>query len=285
MPFAKSVSRLTGLFLVLAAASAIASGPGRADTHLADVSIDYDLTISGAGAAEISLQAELRSDSYRIGGEGRTVGLIDLIAQMRFSGTTSGAVNSGDLKPATHVHDYSERSRARHVKLTYDRSGKPAISAKPPFDPSLSRVPLPESKIAGVLDPVSVFVAPAVPGHKPLSAAQCERSFAVFDGRIRVDMRMSYLGTEPAGSLRGSNYAGPVLRCRAFVQPIGGHKKEAFLTKLSRARDIEVWLAPAAAGNYLVPVRLSLPTPIGRAELLARRLIDKPAAKHASLSD
>lgn len=258
------------------------AAPASADAHIADVSIKYQLLIAGAEAAVLDLDAKLSEASYRVSGSGKTTGLIDLFARMRFSGSSHGKVAKRSLRPAEHNHNFSERGKRRDVKLTFDRSGKPKVKAVPEFDPSLSRIPLEEKHLTGTIDPASVFVVPVV-ASGPLSRQQCERTVSVIDGQIRFDMTLSHLKSEQAGKLAGSNYRGPVLRCNARVRPIGGHRKKGFLADLANQRGIEVWLAPTADNRYLIPLRVTLPTPIGQAELRMRKLTVAPAVRRASL--
>jgi hypothetical protein len=277
---------LTPALIVTAGlAGAIPAGAAPPDAKLSEVGVTYELLIAGAVAAELEIGATLNERSYRVEGEGRTTGLIDFLVRMRFSGTASGTVAQDAIAPVSHGHHYSERSRERTVKISYDREGRATVDAQPRFDPSLSRVPLPADKMVGTIDPASVFIVPAVAGRGPLDPAQCTRSVAVLDGQIRFDMTLRHLSSAASQVVRGVDYRGPVIRCNVRIKAVGGYKPGKFLDRLGDADDIEVWFAPVADGHYLVPLRLSLPTPLGRAELHARRLIETPAARNVSLDN
>jgi len=279
------VRRITqAIILVVGLAAAAAPHAAlAADVKLSDVAIDYDLLISGAPAAELQIDAALFDKSYQVTGAGQTTGLIDLLVRMRFSGNTSGKVARDTLIPAVHTHHYQERGSARDVRISYRKDGRAEVSADPPYDPSASRVPLTEDELFGTVDPASVFIVPALAGHGPLDAAQCSRQFGVLEGQIRINVAMRYIASAVNAKVSSVHYQGPLLRCGLSVKPVGGHKRGKFLDNLSSADDIEVWLAPVAEGRYLVPLHLSLPTPLGRAELDARRLKEKPAERQAAL--
>ena len=251
----------------------------------AALSVNYQMLIAGAPAGKLDLTARLAPSSYTVQASGGTTGLIDVFARIRFNSSSAGKVRKSLLRPERHEHSFSERGKQRQVTLVYDKAGRPTVTANPAFEPSLSRVPLAKKQMHGTVDPSSVFLAPAVAGVPPLDPAQCNRSVSVMDGRLRLDMEFQYREAARNEKFKGSNYQGPILRCVARVRPVGGHRKKGFLADLAKRKGIDVWLAPVAGGMYLIPLRVSLPTPIGTAELRARRLVVEPSAHRASLGN
>lgn len=275
-----STARIAGL---AALALAAMQGIARADEKLGSIELLYGLNLAGLPVAQMNLNVALNEESYAVTGDGRTVGLVDLLSKIRFSGNATGKVEDGVVRAVSHRYRYSERDKAREVSLEYGEDMKPTITASPEFEESFDRVPLPADKLAGTIDLVSQFIAPGKPGAEPLAPGNCAREYAVFDGRLRVDATVRHLKSWPEGKVRGVNYDGALMRCAVRIEPIGGHKEGDMLSKIARKGDIDVWVAPAFSGRYYVPLKVTLPTPVGTAELVVRRMNIKPAPQQAGL--
>ena len=99
-----------------------------------------------------------------------------------------------------------------------------------------------------------------------LSPDACQRTLAIFDGRLRYDLQFVFKRMDHVKADKG--YAGPVVVCAVYFSPIAGFiPSRAAIRYMSKLRDIEVWLAPIAGTRVLVPFRAQGPTPIGRVVL------------------
>jgi hypothetical protein len=66
------------------------------------------------------------------------------------------------------------------------------LTVVPPVEPEEGRIPLLASHRQGVTDPMTGSLL-RVSGHgDPLVPSSCQRSVAVFDGRMRYDINFSY---------------------------------------------------------------------------------------------
>ena len=109
----------------------------------------------------------------------------------------------------------------------------------------------------------------------PVSAETCQRSAAVFDGRMRYDLRLAFKRLEKVKADKG--YQGPVVVCSVSFTPLAGHiPSRAAIKYLASAQDMEVWLAPVAGTRVVVPFRISVPTPLGEAVLEATQFAVAP---------
>ena len=89
----------------------------------------------------------------------------------------------------------------------------------------------------------------------------------MFDGYTRFDVALTYVG-EREVSAKG--YTGPVAICAARYVPIAGHRRDRPATKfMAENKDIEVWLAPVAGAQVLMPFRISVRTMVGTAVIEA----------------
>ncbi len=133
-------------------------------------------------------------------------------------------------------------------------------------------MPLNEAYRTGVVDPMSALII-NVPGSGEMAGpAACERTIAVFDGRMRFNLRLAYKRIEqvqvPAG------YQGPAVVCAVYFTPLAGYDPNRYALKYLQAeRGMEIWLAPLSGTRLMVPYRLSVPTPIGVGILQATRFV------------
>jgi hypothetical protein len=115
-----------------------------------------------------------------------------------------------------------------------------------------------------------------VPGTAdPLGPDACHGGVAVFDGRMRYDLKLDFKRMETVRAERG--YRGPVVVCALYFSPVAGYIPDRPVIKyLAAQRNIEIALAPLAGTRILVPFWLKVPTPLGPAMLEATQFIIQP---------
>jgi hypothetical protein len=87
----------------------------------------------------------------------------------------------------------------------------------------------------------------------------CQRTIAVFDGRMRYDLRQLQARGSDQRRRRLFRLRGRVRR--QFCSARGTQSHRSAIKYLVDQRDMEMWLAPIAA-RIVVPFRVSVPTPI-----------------------
>ncbi len=270
------------LCLVLQQASVRAQPPVK-DLALGKVEIQYGFYLSDVSLAELKLNINFNEISYSITVNGRTVGLVDLFAKIKFLGSSRGVISGGIIYPGLHSYRYSERDKTRDVKLIFN-DRVPVVSATPEFKHAHDRVPLSQEDLLGTIDLASQFIAPAVPGAAPLASENCVREYSVSDGRLRVDVTISHLKNSSGARIRGVNYKGPFMHCAAKIRPIGGHKEGDMLSKISHKSEIDVWVAPVFEARFYIPILVRAQTPIGTAELRMHKIALTPSPHQGGLS-
>ena len=118
-------------------------------------------------------------------------------------------------------------------------------------------VPLDESNLREVIDPMSAVLfalPPSAAGEQDESAEAeigqkvCERAAAVFDGRRRFNLRLSYKSRHQAET---DGFSGPVFVCAARYEPIAGHRAESKTTRfLAQSPDIEIAFARMGKSRF-----------------------------------
>jgi hypothetical protein len=144
------------------------------------------------------------------------------------------------------------------------------IEPEPPVDPD--RLPVTDAHRRGVFDPMTGSML-RVPGTgDPLSPEACHTGAAIFDGRMRYDLKLDFKRMETVKAEKG--YQGPVVVCAVYFTPIAGYIPDRAVIKyLTAQRNIEIAFAPVAGTRILVPFRMVIPTPLGTAMLEATQFI------------
>jgi hypothetical protein len=84
----------------------------------------------------------------------------------------------------------------------------------------------------------------------------------VFDGRGHYRLSVS---PKAQGTFNGGGYNGPALSCNFRYEPIAGFTFSA--QERSSIPVAEAWFALPAQGGFAAPLRITVPTPIGAAQL------------------
>ena len=203
---------------------------------------------------------------------GGTSGLLKTFASGSGSGSSQGRIVAGALVPSGYsaTSTTSKKSEAIRMVLVNGAIKEFSIEPQPPVDPD--RLPITEAHKRGVLDPMTGSMI-RVPGSgDPLSAEACRGTAAVFDGRMRYDLKLEFKRMENVKAEKG--YHGPVVVCAVYFTPIAGYIPDRPVIKyLSAQRNIEIAFAPVAGTRVLVPFWMKIPTPLGPAMLQATQFI------------
>ena len=239
----------------------------------------YEASLAGIPVGKGAWNVEIGEESYAASSVGGTSGLLKTIANGSGAGEAQGRVINGALVPANYKASTttSKKSETIHITLANGNVREFGIDPEPPVD--ADRVPVTDAHKKGVLDPMTASLL-RVPGTgEVVSPEACRGSAAVFDGRLRYDLKLDYKRMETVRSDRG--YAGPVVVCAVYFLPIAGYIPDRPVIKyLSGARNIEIAFAPIAGTRILVPYRVVIPTPLGTAMLEATQFLTQATPPH-----
>eukprot|EP01035_Chromulina_nebulosa_P012956 gene12956-17253_t len=233
------------LGLLLAAVLAGVAGMAAAGPAAAQGKLEarYEASLAGIPVGKGAWTIEIADDQYNASASGGTSGLLKAFAGG--AGAKSETINM--VLAGGGVKEFS-------------------IEPEPPVDPE--RIPVTDAHRRGVIDPMTGSLL-RVPGNGELLAAEsCRTATAIFDGRMRYELKLDYKRMDTVKAEKG--YRGPVVVCAVYFTPIAGHIPDrAAIKYLAAQRNIEVWLAPIAGTRVLVPFRMTVPTPLGTAMLEA----------------
>jgi Protein of unknown function (DUF3108) len=235
----------------------------------------YEATLSGIPVGKGAWTIEIADDQYSASAGGGTSGLLKAISDGSGTGASQGRVVGGALVPTNYSASTttSKKSEAIHIVLANGNVKEFGIEPQPPVD--ADRVPVTDAHRRGVFDPMTASLV-RVPGNAdPLGPDACHGSVAVFDGRMRYDLKLDFKRMETVKAERG--YRGPVVVCALYFSPVAGYIPDRPVIKyLAAQRNMEIALAPVAGTRILVPFWVKVPTPLGLAMLEATQFITQP---------
>jgi hypothetical protein len=248
-------SLCAGAFLLLAALPP-AFAQGKLDAR-------YEATLAGI---------DISDDQFSASASGGTAGLLKAFAGGSGTGAAQGRVVNG-LPVATNYSastTTSKKTEAIHMVLSNGNIREYGIDPAPPVDPD--RLPITDAHRRGVFDPMTGSMLRAPAGIDPLSPEVCRSGAAIFDGRMRYDLKLDFKRMEMVRAERG--YHGPALVCAVYFSPVAGYIPDRPVIKyLAAQRNIEIAFVPVAGTRILVPFWMRIPTPLGPATLEATQFI------------
>src|SRR5712692_3819031 len=259
-----SASLCAGALLLLAGIPP-ASAQGRLDAH-------YEATLSGIPVGTGAWTIEISDDQFSASASGGTAGLLKAFSGGSGTGAAQGRVVNG-FPVATNYSastTTSKKTEAVHMVLSNGNVREYGIEPEPPVDPD--RLPVTDAHRRGVFDPMTLSLLRAPGTGDPLSPETCRGGAAIFDGRMRYDLKLDFKRMEMVRAERG--YHGPALVCAVYFSPVAGYIPDRPVIKyLAAQRNIEIAFVPVAGTRILVPFRMRIPTPLGPATLEATQFI------------
>ena len=258
---------LAGAVMLLAAPHS-ASAQGRLDAQ-------YEATLSGIPVGRGAWTIEIGDDQFAASAAGGTAGLLKAFSGGSGTSASQGRVVNGALVPTNYsaTTTTAKKSEAIHIILANGNVKEFAIDPEPPVD--ADRIPVTDAHRRSVFDPMTATLL-RVPGTAdPLGPDACRAGVAVFDGRMRYDLKLDFKRMETVKAERG--YRGPVVVCALYFAPVAGYIPDRPVIKyLAAQRSMEIAFAPVAGTRVLVPFWLKVPTPLGPAMLEATQFITQP---------
>jgi Protein of unknown function (DUF3108) len=247
---------------------------GQPHSALAQGRLDarYEATLAGIPVGKGAWTIDISDDQFSAAASGGTAGLLKAFAGGTGTGAAQGRVVNGALVATSYSASTTTSKKTEVIRMILSGGNirEYSIEPEPPVDPE--RLPVTDANRRGVFDPMTGSML-RVPGSgDPLNPDACRTGAAIFDGRMRYDLKLDYKRMETVRAEKG--YQGPVVVCAVYFSPIAGYIPDRAVIKyLTAQRNIEVAFAPIAGTRILVPFRMAVPTPLGTAMLEATQFI------------
>jgi hypothetical protein len=266
-----------GLFavaLLWLAAPQAACAQGRLDAR-------YEVTLAGIPVGKGAWTIEITDDQFAAAASGGTAGLLKAFAGGSGTSQSQGRIVNGAPVPQAYLATTvtSKKSESIRMALVNGYVKEFVIDPQPPVD--ADRIPVTDAHRHNVFDPMTGAML-HVPGNADLmSPDSCHAGSPIFDGRMRYDLKLDFKRVESVKAEKG--YQGPALVCAIYFSPVSGYIPDRPVIKyLTAQRNMEIALVPIAGTRILVPYRMTVPTPLGTAELEATQFLTSALPAHAA---
>jgi hypothetical protein len=253
-------------------------GP-RAGHAQARLEAQYEASLAGIVVGKGAWTVEILEDQFSANAYGGTSGLMKTFSSGSGNTSSQGRVVNGALVASNYTASTVTAKRSEQIHMTLQNGNVKdyGIDPVPPVDPD--RIPVTEAHRRGVYDPMTASLLRVTGNGDPLSPDACRTGAAIFDGRMRYDLKLDFKRAENVKADKG--YHGPAIVCAVYFTPIAGYIPDRPVIKyLAAQRDIEITFVPLAGTHILVPFRMRVPTPLGTAMLEATQFVTQALPPH-----
>ena len=253
------------LLILMAACASPATAQGKFQAQ-------YVVSLAGVTIGTGNWMAEIGEDTYTTEAKGRVAGILRVFGDAKGSAAAQGIIKDGRLVPTSYAGHLISDEGDEGVRMLFNVGVVTELTTEPPSSPDPDSVPVTEADRRGVIDPISAGLIPVIGNGDVISAAACERTLPVFDGRQRFDIALAFKRIDKVHPEKG--YQGPAVVCAVRYQPRAGYRPNRIAVKFLIARhDVEMWLVPITGTRLLVPARISIPTLVGTAVVAAGEML------------
>jgi hypothetical protein len=247
---------------LLALASALVlTAPAAAEPWPTSVQATYRIAFNGFDIGSFAFRATVDGRSYTVEGDARISALLGAF-QWRGISRSSGSITDLDARPVGYSFAFNGTGKSGSIRVGFKQGNVTSVALEPQTPPRPGTIPLHQSHLHGVLDPLSAVLA--------LSRARggnvCARRIPVFDGKQRFDLVFSYLRQQNIAETHPSGQPGVAIVCRVRYVPLAGHVSNSDTEQMASS-GIEVAMRPVPSAGIHVPYQITVPTFAGSATL------------------
>jgi Protein of unknown function (DUF3108) len=274
------MKRLVSIVVSLAAFVLGDTYASRVHALPATVRAVYEVNFNGFTVGSFEFVSQAEEQSYTLTGNAQ---LTLLLGAFTWVGETRsfGLIANESPRPAAFSFDFrTNNNKSGSTKVDFANGGVFDVRNSPPATLKTDTVPLREQHLKGVLDPLSAILVIA----RYTNPDPCDHRLPIFDGKERFDLVLSYKGQVKVSEQQPSGQPAIAHVCRVKYRPIAGHKVDAESSYLATSDEIEVSLRPIPSANVLVPYQITIPTLIGYATIVSKRVeIESPGLPQIAL--
>ncbi len=249
-------SEIVMLRWMFAAVLAIGLTFGRS-AHAETFRLNYEAAVLGVVVlGEASYEVTSTPTRYAVRANIRTSGAARIFDQTEITATAAGELNEAAINWARYDISHAYSGKFRRTQMTRSASGLAATIS--PNYRDLGSPPASDAQRRGSYDPLTgVFAL----GRQVGINRACRGSVLVFDGRSHYRLAVA---PRAETTFNGGGYNGPALHCDFRYEPISG-----FSSNFNRSNvpSAQAWFALPAQPGFAAPLRITVPTPVGAAQL------------------
>lgn len=205
---------------------------------------------------EMTVDADLSSDSYEISLTLRSAGLLSLFERTNIAGSSTGLIQNNAVFWRTYDLDHHYSRKHRVIAMRAGADGAIEQTITPNFR-LWGNPPANEEQRRRSRDPLSTIMAMAIDVN---TSHRCAGAYPTFDGRFHYLLELR--GGE-LGRFNDGGYDGPVMKCEVAYIPVSGFEQADGGRR--RVPHGEVWFALVPDSAFGPPVLIKTPLSAGGA--------------------
>lgn len=267
--FGKAQKLVLPMALTCAALVASSIEVGASDPRVpGKVSARYAISFNGFNIGSFRFESEVNGSTYVLNGDAELSALLGAI-KWRGVSRSAGTLGKDGPKPAGYTLSFNGNARSGSVKVGFGEGNVTSASIVPPIFVASDEVPLKREHLKDALDPLTAVMALTFGAAKN----PCDQKLAVFDGKQRFDLKLSYRGKRVQSAFPGQGGARKTaIVCGVRYQPLGGFRPTGETTHLAKSNGIEIAMLPVPSANIAVPQGVTIPTSYGNVVLTAEKI-------------
>ena len=223
------------------------------------VEVGYAITYLGFTGFRINLTARFSDQRYDVDSHTFKEGLIKAVT-INYDGRNRawGRITTKGAQPVGGSLSIMVGDKPRSWLALYGPDGTLKEKHEPSWNPPPDKA-IPEDKRRGSLDPLSAALQAGMSGD-----AVCDRTIPSNDGKRRIDVVLTKIGTESAAAAGVPEAKGDLLVCSVYTRRVAGEFDDAPKEAESkRERPMKLWFARLDNTPFRYPVKLEAETGFG----------------------
>jgi hypothetical protein len=266
---------VAGLAAFVAGTGGLTPGASADDnTWPASVAARYKLSFGGFEVGDYEFQSRFDGKSYQANSNARVSALFGAFT-WKGNITSSGALDQAKPHPSAYQLSYKVKSKMVSITLGFDQDAIRTVRLIPDKKPGPEVVPVKDGDLKNVFDPMTAILAMT---HASGESA-CGRTIPIFDGKARFNLVFSFKGEQKIADKTPTVQPAKLVVCKVKYQPVSGHKPKDFQNPWVDYDNMEIAFRPVPAAHIFVPYRVTIPTTIGAAVMMADKVTITDANK------
>lgn len=243
------------------AALTVIALPAAASASVQDqqISARWVVTWAGLPVFEARITADIADGRYAANFQARSRGILELASKTRTFWQTTGKVAGGTMKPERVRQRYRmKRGGNRIVLMSWAPTGSVSTRIIPPESPG-KRKKVPDALRRSTMDPLTATLNGLV---APRSGPPCDYAAKVFEGRRRVDFRLSFVANVRTPAMHVRKLPRQAVVCRLHAKRLAGFH-DRHMRQVPKLNPATIWIVRLERAGIWLPVQLEFKTRYG----------------------
>ena len=227
---------------------------------------EMEVSWSGIKAGRLKQTIQVKKDKYKIRGSAETIGLVALFVKASAGFAADGIIDKNGNQSESSSIEFEDDERGKTTLALGFRDGALIKHELEPVrrDPEeTGRIPFKSEHLDNIVDPFAAMLFKVDKKHIGNGKKICDKKFAIFDGRRRMDLKFSFKNKTKT-EINGDEII--VFNCKVKYEPVSGHRGDSRSTKFM-AENQKIQVSMAQVGNQPIYTLFAFSSPVLRGTL------------------